>query len=147
VTNPADISLTNTGVPDAIKVLSGSGKSAAVGTTFAAPLEVKVTNASGQPVAGITVVFALSGTGAGGTFSGSGVVVTNASGVAIAPGLTANNVTGKFTVDAYVTGVSGPAVFTLTNEPAPAVRRTSDADPTSFLERALSELLGSTSLV
>jgi hypothetical protein len=115
VASPADFTLTNTAVPAAIRVVAGAGQRATIGTAYARELEVKVTNASG-PVAGISVVFELP-TGASGVFAGSAVVVTNASGIATSPMLTANTQAGRFTVNAWVAGVSSPASFGLTNLP------------------------------
>ena len=43
------------------------------------------------------------------------IVITNASGVATAPALTANSQTGGYTVTATVAGVATPANFSLTN--------------------------------
>jgi len=120
-------SLTNTDIPAAVKAFSGNGQRATVNTPYVKLLEVKVTDASGKPVSGITVVFQLpGGTGANATFAGSAAgsaaVVTDATGVAKAPALKANSVVGKFTVDAWVAGVAAPAAFSLTNQAAAAAR-------------------------
>jgi hypothetical protein len=122
VASPATFTLTNTAIPATISALAGSGqKVVAGGAAFAKPLQVKVVDASKNPVSDITMVFELSATGPGGTFAGSAAVVTNASGVATAPALTPNTVAGTFTVVASVTGVATPAAFTLTIIPgAPA---------------------------
>jgi hypothetical protein len=114
VANPADFTMTNTLVPAAIKVVSGSVQRATVNTNFAKPLQVMVTTISGKPVSGITVDFEVPGSGATGKFA-LGSVVTNANGVATMPTLTANTVAGSWTVDAWVVGVATPAAFTLTN--------------------------------
>ncbi len=82
-------------------------------------LQAKVTDAHGNPVSGITVVFELPGSGATGTFNGSAAVVTNANGVATAPTLFANTSAGTLTVNAFVTGVATPAGFSLTNVAGP----------------------------
>jgi hypothetical protein len=108
--------LTNTAIPAAIRTLSGSGQHATVNTVYSKPLEVRVTDAAGKPVTGITVVFELPGSAAGGTFAGSAGVVTNALGVATAPALTANTTAGSFTINAWVAGVRVPARFNLTNK-------------------------------
>jgi hypothetical protein len=100
----------------------GTPQSAAVNTAFAAPLQATVTD-SGTPVSGVAVTFTAPGSGASGAFSGGSLTanaVTNGSGVATAPTLTANGQAGTYTVTAGVAGVPTPAVFSLTNNPATA---------------------------
>jgi len=110
--------LTNTDVPAAIKVVSGSGQSTPIDGFYGKRLVVKVTDSSGHPVSGITVVFELPGPGASGTFvGGSAAAVTSSNGVATSPALRANAVRGNFTVNAWVAGVSHPAAFKLTIVP------------------------------
>jgi len=111
---PADFDLTNTLIPTAISVKAGSGQKATVNTAFAAPLEVAIVNAAGQPVSGISVDFETPGSPASGTFA-AGAVVTNASGIATAPSLTASDGAGAYTIEAFVVGVTTPAKFNLTN--------------------------------
>jgi adhesin/invasin len=113
----AAFSLTNTSVPAAIKASAGTPQKTAVATAFGTPLQAKVTDDAGNPVSGITVVFALSASGPGGTFAGPAAVVTDPFGLATAPTLTANTTAGTFTVFASVAGVAAPARFTLTNTP------------------------------
>jgi len=115
----ANYSLTNTLIPAVIKAAVGSGQHATVSTAFTLALQARVTNAAGQPVGGITVTFVVPGSGASGTFATLATVVTNASGIATAPALTANSLVGSFTVDAWVAGVVKPAPFTLTNKADP----------------------------
>jgi len=109
----ANFSLTNTAIPAAIKTLSGTGQHATVFTGYSEALRVRVTDAAGKPVSGITVVFELPGSAANGTFTDSASVVTDAKGVA--PALAANTTAGTFTVKAWVAGIAVPAAFTLTN--------------------------------
>jgi CSLREA domain-containing protein len=116
VASPASIGLTNTAIPAAIRAVNGTHQHATVDTTYGTPLEARVTDAQGHAVAGITVVFELPGSGPSGAFAGPAAVVTDGSGLATAPALTANTTAGTFTVNAWVTGVSTPVVFTLTNE-------------------------------
>jgi hypothetical protein len=115
IASPANFSLANTAIPAAIRTVSGTGQHATVFTSYGAALTARVTDASGKPVIGITVVFELPGSAANGTFAASPASVTNANGVATAPTLTANTVAGNFTVNAWVAGVAVPAPFTLTN--------------------------------
>ena len=109
-------------------------QSTAAGSPFASNLSVKVsqveTVSDGDgyggshkvttPKAGATVTFTIvaGGGGASGTFPGAVTTVTatsDATGLAVAPDLTANGTTGTFTVTAAVTGAPTPATFTLTN--------------------------------
>jgi hypothetical protein len=108
--------------PAAIRAVAGQSQQATVATRYAKPLQVKVTDAAGKPIAGVTVVFAVPGSGPSGVFAGSASVATDPNGVATAPALTANGQAGDFGVTAAVSGVSTPASFSLTNLPAPAAK-------------------------
>ncbi len=112
---PVTFSLTNTAVPSAITVLAGSGQTATVNSAYHAPLQAVVTDADGNPVSGITVVFTLPTSGPGGSFTGSATVLTNANGVASAPGVMANTQAGTFIVRALVAGVASGARFSLSS--------------------------------
>ena len=81
---------------------------------FATQLQVKATEANGNPVSNTYVTFKVVANGAGGAFVSSTSVMTNASGIAMAPKLIANTVAGSFTVTASATGVAN-MVFNLTN--------------------------------
>jgi hypothetical protein len=63
--------------PTQLSKISGDGQTAAAGEMLAAPLVVEVQDALGNPVAGVTVVFAISG---GGGSVGSPVATTTADG-------------------------------------------------------------------
>jgi hypothetical protein len=117
VASPATFTLTNTAAPSSIKVGPGSSQRAIVNTMYKVPLQARVTDTHGKPVAGISVVFELPN-GPSGTFAGSAAAVTNANGIATASALIANTQAGTFSVNAWVAGVSTPASFTLTNIPA-----------------------------
>jgi Fe-S cluster assembly iron-binding protein IscA len=113
-------SLTNT-AGAAHSMATGSGttpQSAAVSTPFTTPLSVTVDDASGNPVAGLSVTFTAPATGASGTFSNSTnttTVATNGSGVASAGSFTANSTAGGFyAVTAAATGLT-TVTFSLTN--------------------------------
>jgi protocatechuate 3,4-dioxygenase beta subunit len=124
-------SLVNTasGVSAAISAVGGSHQSTGVGARYGAPLQAVVTDATGAPVGGATVTFSFgqgaSGQGgagdggsAGGTFLGGATqatAITDASGIARSPGLTANTVAGRFTASASTPGVVQPALFSLDN--------------------------------
>ncbi|HKI33564.1 MAG TPA: Ig-like domain-containing protein [Gemmataceae bacterium] len=116
IATPASFTLTNTTIPAAIRPAAGTPQHVAVTGSYA-NLQALVTDADGNPVSGITVEFALPASGPSGTFAGPAAVVTNASGVAQAPALTANQTAGAFTVTAWVAGVAAPAKFLLTNTP------------------------------
>ncbi len=116
VTTAASFSLANlAGTPASIAATGGTPQSAKVSTAFATALQATVKDASGNPLSGVTVTFAAPTSGASATFGGSATVTTNASGVATAPGLTANGQAGSYTITAAVSGVSSPASFSLTN--------------------------------
>jgi hypothetical protein len=69
----------------------------------------------------VTVTFTAPGSGASAQFGGSATAtaVTNSSGVATAPALTANGTTGSYTVTATAPGVATPANYALTNTATP----------------------------
>jgi len=120
VNTPVTFALTNTAAPAAITIRAGSKQHAAVTTGYLTPLQVKVTDAGGKPINGISVDFAVEdGNAAGGTFAGPTTVLTVANGIATAPALSADTYAGSFTVEAWVAGLAAPAVFTLTNTPGP----------------------------
>jgi sugar lactone lactonase YvrE len=109
-----------TSAPANITATGGTPQSTTVNTAFATPFSVTVTDANGNPVAGVTVSFSLPAAGANGSFA-NGITnfVTNASGVATSSVYTANTVAGSYTVTAVVAGVAAPANFLLTNNPGP----------------------------
>jgi hypothetical protein len=122
----ATFNLTNlVGPPASIAATTGTPQSTPVTTAYPTNLQATVKDSGGNLVGAATVTFTIVPVnGAGGTFSGGGGSVqaqTNASGVATATVLTANATGGTFTVNATVTGVAAPAVFTLTNTVAPDV--------------------------
>jgi adhesin/invasin len=117
--SPHSVALSGTGVvgpPASVAPVAGTPQSAMVDTAFSTPLQVVVTDASGDPLSGVPVVFTLPPTGASGTFAGgSGAAMTNALGVATAPAITANGTLGSYTATATVAGVATPANFALSN--------------------------------
>jgi hypothetical protein len=111
-------SLTNTaaGIPARVVAIALKSRSASVTSRYPGPLQVKVLDSGGSPVAGATVTFTL-GSGAssacgttsnaGASFTGGGAeatATTGASGVASSPLLTANGTAGSFTATASVSG-------------------------------------------
>lgn len=116
VTAAAPATAKCTGVVAGVAVYSGSAQVTLVGTAFAEPLEAEVVDTGGCPVAGVDVAFVGPGTGAFGLFPGGAIAVTvptNSDGIATAPTLTANEVSGSFSVSASYGDFS--ADFTLTN--------------------------------
>lgn len=99
----------------ALVASSGSPQSAIVGTPFANPLTVTLTNPCGTPLSGVTVTFAAPASGASATLSG-GSAVTGANGTASVTA-SANATAGSYLVTASVYGIS--ASFALTNTPTP----------------------------
>ena len=111
-----DIGWVSSVLPTAIAVTGGDHQSALPSQAFGTPMKVTVTPA----VNGITVTWTVNpaGTGAGATFSGGSrfaISTTNASGVATAPTLTANNLGGTYSMNATVPG-AGTAAFTLATD-------------------------------
>ncbi len=101
--------------PAALTVLQGNPQSAAAGSTFGTPFQVKATGYAGAS-GGVSVVFTAPTTGATGIFNNSGstaTVVTGSDGTATAPSFTANGTAGAYTVTATAGGSA--VAFTLTN--------------------------------
>lgn len=114
-------SLTNTaaGIPAQLDAIPMKSRSADVSRRYSQPLQVRVLDASGNPVPGVSVTFTL---GSGGTsacgasttasanFNGSGASATastGANGVASSPVLTANTAAGSFTATASISNGGG----------------------------------------
>ncbi|WP_238548950.1 DUF4347 domain-containing protein [Acaryochloris marina] len=106
-----------------LAVTAGNNQTTTVNTAFTTALEAQVTENfanSPLPVSGLNVTFTAtpSPTGATGSFNGNPTttVVTNATGVATAPTLTANTVAGSYVISSS-SGTLTPASFNLTNTP------------------------------
>jgi CubicO group peptidase (beta-lactamase class C family) len=113
--------------PASIVATGGSGQKARVNTTFAEPMEVRVTDAFGAPVHNAKVTFAAPTSGQGGSFfrgRTKAKVATGSDGVAVAPAFTANGTPGSYAVTA---SVSNPAragsqtTFALVNEQSTSI--------------------------
>jgi protocatechuate 3,4-dioxygenase beta subunit len=127
VTEPARFGLRNLAAkPHTITPAGSSSPSATIGTHYAHRLRVTVRDASGKPVAGVTVTFTLGSSsvagvssgsgGAGATFTGGATTATATTGphgIATSPRLAANDDAGSFTATA--TGTSAMALFHLHN--------------------------------
>jgi hypothetical protein len=117
------LTVTPSTIPAALTITSGNNQTITAGSTAPTALAVSVSNQSGVPLSGVTITFtANTGTGgASGTFNGAATaqVVSNASGIATAPALTANSSAGTFTVKAATAGLSTNFSLIITALPAP----------------------------
>jgi protocatechuate 3,4-dioxygenase beta subunit len=114
-------SLTNTaaGTPARLTAIPLKSRSASVSHRYLQPLQVRVVDAGGNPVAGATVTFTLGSAGAGAcgasaaasaSFAGGGsqaTATTDAGGLATSPVLSANTAAGSFTAAASVSSGGG----------------------------------------
>jgi hypothetical protein len=124
VTAKANFSLTNLPGPAAsVTATAGSGQSTTVNLPFGTALQAVVKDASNNVLSGVTVTFTAPTTGATASFGGSNsaTALTNPSGIATAPAMTANGQAGSYSVTASVAGVGAPANFSLTNSLPAAV--------------------------
>jgi len=99
----------------------GTQESTAIGTDFAQPLEVRVTDAHGNPVSGADVTFTAPTSGPSATLSNGGSATTGADGVASVTATANGTAGGPYEVTAQVSGVTTQATFSLTNDPHPAI--------------------------
>lgn len=125
---PVSFTLTNLASPPAtLELRSGADQTTIATTTYAAPLLLRVLDADGTPVAGVTVHLALpaSGPSAAGPESG----LSDAQGE-VAFTLTALDALGTFTATASAEGVSTPvtAQFTVTAIPTVTAVQATPAD-------------------
>ena len=111
----ASFNLTNQPGPAAtMTATGGSGQSTNINTPFGSPFQVVVTDAGGNLLRGVQVMFIAPSSGPSGTFNGSPSVLTDSLGSATSPGFTANGTVGSYNVTANVQGL--PAVnFALMN--------------------------------
>lgn len=115
---PLSVSAAFAGAPATVATSGGSPQSTTINTAFASPLAVLVTDASSNPVSGVTVSFSAPGSGARATLSAA-TAVTGSDGKAQITA-TANGTSGSYAVTASVSGVATPATFALTNIGVPA---------------------------
>ncbi len=112
-----------TGTIAGVSVSGGSAQTAKVGEGFANALQAEVVDTGGCPVSGVDVEFVAPTSGPSATFPGAATnatVETSSAGVASAPTLTANQVSGSYTVIAEVANTGIEADFNLTNTTAGA---------------------------
>ena len=104
--------------PAMVTAFAGTPQSAIANEYFADTLKAKVFDSSHRALAGVNVFFAAPVNGASASFANytdTLTVTTDSTGVAAVAGLSANGVTGGYTVTATVLGVATPANFALTN--------------------------------
>lgn len=136
--------MTNTaaGIPAVLRVVGRASRSAPVSARYAHPLEVRVLDASGTALAGVSVTFALGAGGGGSGASGAGntgagasftdgssqvAVTTNSAGIAVSPHVEADATAGRFTATATLTGGTKVATFSLHNRAGTPRRVTAGA--------------------
>src|SRR5207249_4692221 len=112
--SPVTFTATGTaGAATQIAINAGNDQSAPAGTAVPGAAEGSVRDASGNPVAGGSVRFAVAS--GGGTVSPTAPVTTNASGVAAVTSWTLGSTAGPNTLTATSTGLTGsPVTFTAT---------------------------------
>src|SRR5579864_7851149 len=101
--------------PARLDKTAGDGQQATVGSPVATPPAVKVTDAGGNPVAGVAVAFAVSA--GGGSANPTTPVTTDAAGVAAVTAWTLGPVAGANSLTATIPGtgiIGNPATFTAT---------------------------------
>ncbi|HKU58678.1 MAG TPA: hypothetical protein VJP39_03650 [Gaiellaceae bacterium] len=131
------ISNTAAGLATGVSTVTEQTAQAPIGTLYATPLQVRVTDANGNPVQGADVSFTVvpGASGASGTFlASSQSVATHADGIATAPPLLANGVAGAFMVTASTDGLSSIATFTLDNLQTYATMSTASASHVARVE-------------
>jgi hypothetical protein len=104
--------------PYAITGGAGSSQTTELGTDFAVPLAVTVTDDEGNAVPGASVTFSAPASGASGVFAGYGstaVVTTDTNGVATAPDFSADETAGGYIVTAKAAGLASEAAFAMVN--------------------------------
>jgi len=124
----------------------GRSQSTPIGSAFAIPLSVTVTDSYKNGVPGVAVAFSAPTNGASGTFSSTGsasvTVTTDSNGIAVAPTFTANSVAGGYIVTATTPGANS-VVFALVNEATPLVSPcASETANAAFICSAYEVLLG-----
>jgi hypothetical protein len=128
------VNLTNTaGAPAVLIAMAGSNQATVVNTDFSTSLWATVLDQYGNPVLGILVTFTAPGSGASANFVGGNTATTNANGLVI-KGITANTVSGSYSITAQASGGSNPTTTFagLTNTPAAADHFRVDAPATAL---------------
>jgi uncharacterized repeat protein (TIGR01451 family) len=125
-----------------IATSAGAAQQTVVAHAFASALDVRVTDALGNPVPNAWVTFAVPNSAASATLSTYGLA-TDANGHAIVHA-TANSMAGAYSVTASVPGVGTPATFSLVNlagPPASIVAVAASAKQSAQLQTAFAAAL------
>jgi hypothetical protein len=118
------------GAATQVAINAGNNQSATIGTAVAVAPSVLVRDASLNPVAGVSVTFAVAS--GSGSLSGSGTVTTNASGIAMSPAWTLGTTAGANTLTATAAGLTGsPVTFTATATAGAATQLTITTQPSA----------------
>src|SRR5881396_3010522 len=137
-TTSGTISL-SAGAVASLGVNGGNNQTATAGTAVATPPSVMARDASGNPVAGVSVTFAVA-TG-GGSVEPTAPVVTGANGVAAATSWILGATAGSNTLTATAagSGISGnPVTFTATGTAGAAARLSISTEPSSTAQSGVS---------
>jgi hypothetical protein len=120
--SPVTFTATGTvGTATQIAINAGNNQSATVGTAVATPPSVIVKDANNNPVAGVSVTFAVAS--GGGTVVPTTAVATGANGVAAVTSWTLGTTAGVNTLTATATGLTGsPVTFTATGTASTATQ-------------------------
>jgi adhesin/invasin len=102
-----------TAIPAAISTVAGDAQTAQVGTTVAIPPQVRITDASGEPVSWVTVEFSV--VSGGGTVTEESII-TDAGGLASVGSWTLGTAAGTQSLQAMTEGI-GPVLFSATASP------------------------------
>jgi hypothetical protein len=108
-----------TAAPSRIEPAAGTGQRSTAGSVVPVPPAVRVTDARGEPVAGVPVTFVV--TGGGGAVEG-GAATTDSDGIATAGSWRLGATPGGNTLEARADGLDGsPVVFTAEGTPGAGV--------------------------
>jgi hypothetical protein len=105
-----DLTLPADGLPASLRVVSGSGQQATIGTQLPKPLVVRVTDGAARPVVGVAVNFRFQSAVPGAQFDPA-TVTTNDTGFASVQ-VRLGNTAGDQTIEAAVTGSTSPLLTT-----------------------------------
>jgi len=104
-------------VPTSLAAVDSSPRNGTVGAAVTPPLSIKVLDADGDGIPGVTVTFTVPSSGPSATVTPN-PATTDANGVAQVT-TTANTIAGSYQIIANVSGVVTPVVFNMTNQPGP----------------------------
>jgi hypothetical protein len=118
--------------PATLEIVAGDGQSGTAGTAVAVPPQVRVRDASGLPVPGVVVTFAV--TGGGGIVAG-GTPVTDTLGLAAVTSWTLGTTVGFNTLTATVNALT--TTFNATGNAGPATRLAFTGEPSTVAQDSI----------